>query len=68
MRFAAPLPKMMQKLLQEYMNQSEEHLVELVAISSRILSSAQLIDFYVHDMLDLVVLTEKRENFTMSIE
>ena len=34
----------------------------------KILSSAMFIDHFVHDMLDLCVLTEKHENFSPSVE
>ena len=43
-------------------------MTELRVACRKILSSAQFIDFFVNNMLDLCVLTEKQENFTMSIE
>ena len=33
----------------------------------RLVSLSQLIDFFVHDMLDFGVLTEKSENFTRTL-
>ena len=34
----------------------------------RLVSLSQLIDFFVHDMLDFGVLSEKSENFTRTLE
>ena len=36
--------------------------------SRRLISLSQLIDFFVHDMLDFGVLSEKSENFTRTLE
>lgn len=57
---------------QESLKDSKELLqnsYEGIKTSGRyITNSAQLIDFFVHDMLDYTILTSKKENFTKNIE
>ena len=45
-----------------------QNLLQFKSTIKQIFGSAQLIDFFIHDMLDFAILSEKKVNFTKTIE
>ena len=67
-QYYTQLPEDFSKALLSIIKDSKYSMNELKFSSRRILSSSQLIDFFVGNMLDLCILREKPENFAKSVE
>ena len=65
--FVSKLPDL-KSVFDDLLAKNQRQVEEMKFSCRKILSSTQFIDFFVHDMLDLCVLTEKRENFSIAIE
>lgn len=67
-KFAASLPEEVLKRLQTIYDMMTTSVNGVRESGRRLVGLSQLIDFFVHDMLDFGVLSEKAENFTRTLE